>query len=104
VKPPDISVGTPEEYSHWVSELRKLLSEIGRDPGTLQQVDARYHYKDNRVTLYRLADPSNPLSIADTISHELLHALLYQMEEGHAARAIDWVGKPVGDPGRVGGI
>jgi hypothetical protein len=104
VEHPTISVGTQEEYAYWESRLRKFLADLGADPGDLERVDARYNYKDNRITLYRLANPSEDRSVADTISHEFLHALLYQMGEDRAARAIDLVGKPVGNPARIGGI
>ena len=101
---PSISVGTPEEYAYWVSRLRKFLGERGGDADALERLDARINYKGNRITLYRLADPSNERSVADTIAHELLHTLLYQMGEYRAAREIDLVGKPVGSAARVGGI
>jgi hypothetical protein len=104
VEPPSIRVGSPQEYARWESELRKFLVRMGRDPSNLERVDARYHYQTNQITLYHLADPSNELSVADTISHELLHAMLFQTGEGWAARAIDLVGAPVGNPRRAGGI
>lgn len=104
VEHPEISIGTPDEYAFWVSRLRAFLVERGADADELEQVDARYNYKANRITLYRLANASDVRSVADTISHEFLHALLYQMGERYAARAIDLVGKPVGNPARWGGF
>jgi hypothetical protein len=104
VETPAIRVGTPEEYAHWEAELRTFLTGMGRDPSNLERVDARYHYNTNQITLYHLANPSDEFSVADTISHEVLHALLYQMGERLAARAIDWAGAPVGNPRRAGGI
>jgi hypothetical protein len=104
VEHPTVSVGTPKEYSYWESRLRQFLIDRGADADALEQVDARLNYKSNRITLYRLADPSEERSVADTISHEFLHAMLYQMREYWAARAIDRVGKPVGHPARIGGI
>ncbi len=104
MEPPTISVGTPAEYAHWESEVRRFLTEMGTDANVLERVDARYNYKDNRITLYRLANPSHEGSVTDTISHEVLHALLFQMGEHFAARAIDLVGKRVGNAARTGGI
>jgi hypothetical protein len=104
VEHPSITVGTPEEYRYWMSRLTEFVTERGGEADTLERVDARLHYRDNRLTLYRLARPDDPLSVADTISHEILHALLFQMGELWAARMIDLVGKPVGNPARVGGL
>jgi hypothetical protein len=104
VEPPTISVGTAQEYAHWVSELRKFLAGIGADARAFERVDARYNYKENRIVLYRLADPADETSVAETISHETLHALLYQMGERFSARTIDLIGKPVRSPARTGGI
>jgi len=101
---PAISVGTPKEYAFWESRLRQFLTERGFAPDHLERVDARYNFKENRITLYRLANPSEERSVADTIAHEFLHALLYQLDERWAAHAIDLVGKPVGNPARIGGI
>lgn len=101
---PTVSIGTPAEYAYWEARLRRYLVSMGASADALERVDARYNYRENRITLYRLADPSNSGSVADTLSHELLHALLYQMGEEYAARAIDLVGKPVGNPARIGGI
>ena len=101
---PRVTVGTPEEYAYWSARWSTFLQERGGEATDLEQVDARLNYRDNRMTLYRLADPRNELSVADTLSHEVLHALLYQMDELRAARMIDLVGKPVGNPARVGGI
>lgn len=101
---PSISVGTPDEYRYWMSRLRDFVSERGGEADALERVDARLNYKGNRLTLYRLSDPTDERSVGDTISHEILHALLYQMGELWAARMIDLVGKPVGNPARTGGI
>jgi hypothetical protein len=101
---PSVRIGTPEEYAYWKSRLTSFLVDRGGEADDLEQVDARMNYKANQITLYRLSDPSDEGSVADTISHEILHALLYQMEELRAARLIDWVGKPVGNPTRIGGI
>ena len=104
LQPPTISVGTAKEYAYWEVRVRRFLDQRGASPGQLERVDARYNFSDRRITLYRLADPSNDWSVAETISHEMIHALLDQMGEHYAARAIDIVGKPVGHPGRRGGI
>jgi hypothetical protein len=104
MEPPVITIGTPEEYRYWEARLRKFLAGRHGAAVELERVDARYNYRENRITLYRLADPSNERLVADTLSHEYLHALLYQMGERWAAHAIDLVGKPVGNPGRSGGI
>jgi hypothetical protein len=104
VDAPRVSVGSPKEYAYWKSRLAEFVTERGGEAGDLEQVDARMNYRENRVILYQLPDPRNELSIAETLSHETLHALLYQMGELWAARLIDFVGKPVGNPRRVGGI
>jgi hypothetical protein len=104
VEPPSISVGTAREYAYWESRLRKFLTEFRGRESVLERVDARYNYRENRITLYRLATPTDDLSVAETISHEMIHALLFQMGEQFAARAIDLVGKPVGNVSRTGGI
>jgi hypothetical protein len=101
---PRISVGTPKEYAYWESRIRKFLVRQGTRPDELDRVDARYNFKENRVILYRLARGSDEWSVSETISHELLHALLDQLGERYAARAIDLVAKPVGNPARVGGV
>jgi len=88
----------------WESRLRKFLTAMGRDADSLERVAARYNYRDNRITLYHLPDPGNEQSVVDTLSHEWLHAILFQLGERFAARAIDLVGKPVGNPARTGGI
>jgi hypothetical protein len=102
--PPSITVGTPREYALWESRLRKFLVSMGRDANSLERVDARYNYRENRITIYRLADPERELSVLETLSHESLHAILYQLGEHVAARAIDRIGRPAGNPERVGGI
>ncbi len=104
VVPPHISIGTPREYDEWVTRLRKAFGANGAASDSIEQIDARYNYRSNRVTLYRLPDGTDPLSIAQTLAHEFLHALLFQMGEGMAARMIDFVARPVGSPDRVGGI
>jgi hypothetical protein len=104
VDPPSISVGNPKEYAFWVSRLRRFLEHRGIQPDELEQVDARYNFRANRIVLYRLADPSSELSVAETIDHEILHALLDQLGERRAARAIDLISRPVGHSMRVGGI
>ena len=101
---PRITVGSPEEYAFWKSRISSFLTERGGAPDTLEQVDARLNYRSNCLTLYRLVDPADERSVAQTISHEILHALFYQMGELRAARMLDLAGKPVGDPDRIGGI
>ncbi|MCI4348731.1 MAG: hypothetical protein L3J93_00715 [Thermoplasmata archaeon] len=101
---PGIAIGSPKEYAVWMARLRRFLVERGVSPDEIEQVDARYNYGSNRITLYRLPRPGDGASIAETISHEFLHALLFQLGESWAARAIDLVGKPVGNPARIGGI
>lgn len=104
VTPPTLSVGTPREYDEWVTRLREAYSADGRSPESIEQIDARYNYRANRITLYRLPEPTDPLSITQTLSHEFLHALLYWTGERMAARMLDLVSRPVGGPERVGGI
>ena len=99
-----ISIGTPQEYSDWVSRLRAVYEARGAPANAIEQIDARYHYRSNRITLYRLPDPTDPVSIAQTLSHEFLHALLYWTGERTAARMIDFVARRVGSSQRVGGI
>jgi hypothetical protein len=101
---PTVVVGSPQEYAFWKSRLTEFLVDRGGEADDLERVDARLNYKGNRMTIYQLADPDRELSVADTISHEILHALLYQMGELRAAQLIDFVGKPVGNPDRVGGL
>jgi hypothetical protein len=103
-RPPTVTVGTSKEYAQWESRLRGLWAELGAKPDDLKQVDARFNYRENKITLYRLPDPSDELSVAETLSHEFLHAILYQWGEQRAARLIDLVGKQPGNPTRVGGI
>ena len=101
---PTVSVGTAAEYAYWVKRLRKVLRSRGVLPDELEQVDARYNFEANRIVLYRLAHRTSELSVSETISHEVLHALLEQLGERRAARALDLVSRPVGDPVRVGGV
>jgi hypothetical protein len=104
VEHPCVSVGTPGEYAYWKTRLSELVRARSGASDELEQIDARMNYRENRITLYRLADPRDETSIAETLSHEVLHALLYQMGERWAARLIDLVGKPVGNPARTGGL
>jgi hypothetical protein len=104
VDPPTISIGTPDEYAFWVARYRSFLAELGVREDEIQQIDARYNYRNNRITIYRLPDPADELSVTETISHETLHALLYQTGEGRAARRIDLVAKPPGNSERSGGV
>ncbi|MCI4343005.1 MAG: hypothetical protein L3J92_02675 [Thermoplasmata archaeon] len=101
---PAISVGTPKEYAYWLNHLGKVWAQLGLPSDNLQQIDARYNYEVNRVTLYHLRDPSDDLSVAETISHEYLHALLDQEGEGPAARQLDLVAKAARSSERIGGI
>jgi hypothetical protein len=101
---PTISVGTPSEYAFWLARLRKFWVSAGQPADDLEQIDARYNYETNRISLYRLRDPRDDLSVAETISHELLHALLEQTGETYAARLLDIAAKPARSPDRVGGI
>jgi hypothetical protein len=102
--PPAIRIGKREEYLSWKSKARTYLRELGEDPLALERVDATFNYARNRILLFNLPDPGRELSIAETISHEILHSLLEQTQERWAARALDKVVKPVGDPSRVGGV
>jgi hypothetical protein len=101
---PSIKVGSRQEYLNWKSRARIYLRELGRDPAALERVDATFNYRLSRILLFNLPDPTRELSVAETISHEILHALLEQMQERWGARALDRVVKPVGDANRVGGI
>jgi len=104
MEPPIVSVGSRAEYAYWEARLRRLYEQWGARGREFERVDARYNYRTNRITLYQLADPHEERSVADTLSHEILHAVLFQEGERDAARAIDLVGRPVGDPTRRGGI
>jgi hypothetical protein len=104
MEPPELSIGTPEEYEFWRSRRATFLGDRGGEADELGQPNSRLDYKGNRITIYRLADPSDERSVVETISHEILHALLYQTDELRAARAIDIVARPPGHPDRVGGI
>jgi hypothetical protein len=99
-----VGVGSPKEYARWVARAREYLRELRQDPDQLDYVDARFGYRANRITLLHLQDPGRELSVADTLSHEVLHSLLDQIGESFAARTIDVVCKPVGHPQRRGGI
>ena len=104
MEPPTVTIASPEEYTYWNSRLSRFRSDRGGEADERDMVNARLNYRDNRITLYRLADPSDEVSVVGTLSHETLHSLLYQMEELRAARLLDVVGKAVGNPERVGGI
>jgi iron uptake system EfeUOB component EfeO/EfeM len=84
--------------------LLQLLSGGGATPDLLEQIDARYNYLENRISLYRLAEPYDEYSVAETLSHEYLHALLDQLGERRAARTLDLVSRPVRGGARIGGI
>jgi hypothetical protein len=101
---PSVSVGTPKEYAVWAARGRAFLAEMGRSPDSLERVDAAINYRRNHITLFRLQDPARELSVADTLAHEWLHAVLDELGEGRAARELDRVVRPVGDPGRTGGV
>ena len=101
---PRVSVGTPEEHAYWSARRTTFLRDRGGEANELEEVNARLDYKGNRITLFRLADPSEERSVADTISHEVLHALLYQMDELRAARTLDVAERRLGDPERNGGL
>lgn len=104
VVPPRLRVGSPAEYARWTARARLFLRQSGNDPGTLERVAATFNYASNRVLLFHLPDPRNELSIADTLAHEFLHSLLDQLGERAAARRLDGVAAPVGDPERRGGV
>ena len=104
MEPPAVGIGTREEYELLNDRARSLLRAEGISPDQLERVDARFNYRSNRITLFHLQDSCDATSVADTISHELLHALLDQAGERHAARLIDLVCRPVGDPDRRGGL
>ncbi|MFZ0891952.1 MAG: hypothetical protein WB778_02045 [Thermoplasmata archaeon] len=101
---PLIQVGTPHEYLDWVAKARAYLREFGKDPTSLERVDATFNYSRNRILLFNLPDEHRELTVAETLSHEILHSLFEQMDERWAARTLDQVATPVGDPNRVGGI
>jgi hypothetical protein len=104
VEHPTVTVGTVAEYTYWLARLRRFLNEGGAGPDAIEQVDARYNYRSNQITLYNLIDPSDPWSVGETISHEFLHALLYQWGEDRAARQIDLVARSPKSGQRIGGI
>jgi hypothetical protein len=104
VDDPIITIGTPREYALWFSRLRNFFAAVGANSENLEQVDARYNYRENRITLYHLSHPSDERSVAETLSHEYLHALLFQPGEQDAARRLDLVSKPVRSGDRVGGL
>lgn len=104
VAQPAISVGTPREYGEWLARLREAIASDGAAPDAIERIDARYNYRENRITIYGFPDPADELSISQTLSHEYLHALLSYLGEHLAARLIDLIAKPVGNSDRVGGI
>ncbi|MFZ1024072.1 MAG: hypothetical protein WAN87_08050 [Thermoplasmata archaeon] len=101
---PLVRIGTRREYLDWVTRARIYLREFGKDPTSLERVDAAFNYAQNRILLFNLPDGHRELSVAETLSHEILHSLFDQMYERWAARALDQIATPVGDPNRVGGI
>ena len=101
---PSVSIGSVKEYEVGESRAREYLREYQIDPGQLVRVDARFDYVGNRITLFHLQDPKVELSVVDTLSHEVLHALLDQAGEWIAARTLDLICKAVGDPDRRGGL
>ncbi len=101
---PTIAIARPEEAAYWATRLGEFLRTRGGEADALERIDTRLDYRANRVTLYGLPDPANELSVADAISHEILHALLYQLEELGAARRMDLVSTPAGDARRAGGL
>jgi hypothetical protein len=101
---PFIRLGSRREYADWVAKARVYLRESGSDPASLDRVDATFNYARNRILLFNLPDARQEISVAETISHEVLHSLFEQLNERWAARALDQIAAPVGDPGRVGGI
>lgn len=101
---PTVSVGTPEEHAYWATRFETFLRDRGGEADARGRILARLDYAENRMTLYGLPDARDERSAADTVSHELLHALFYQLDELRAARTVDLVARPPDDPGRVGGI
>lgn len=101
---PIVHAGTPAEYAAWNARAQRFLRESGRDPADLERIDATISYSSNRILLFALLVPGEPYSVAETLAHEVLHALLDQLGERRAARALDYVSRPAGLPGRSGGI
>ncbi len=101
---PFIKIGSRREYLAWETRARTYLQELGGNPETLDRVDATFNYARNRVLLFNLPEPARDLSIAETVSHEILHSLLEQLRERWAARTLDRVARPVGSADRAGGI
>lgn len=101
---PRVELGSDAEYRYWNARAREYLRESGRDPAALERTDATINYAQNRVILFRLADPDDELSVAGTVSHEVLHAVLDQLGEGGAARSLDSVARPAGRADRIGGV
>ena len=101
---PRIDLGSTRAYRYWTARAREYLRESGRDPAALDRTDATINYAQNRMILFHLADPRNELSVAETVSHEVIHALLEQLGERGAARALDSVARSVGRVDRAGGV
>ena len=101
---PAVSAGTPADHDYWATRFDTFLRDRGGEADARGRVLARLDYAENRMTLYRLPDARDERSAADTVSHELLHALLYQLDELRAARTVDLVARPADDPRRVGGL
>lgn len=46
-------------YADWEVELRKFMARMGADPSAIERVEARYNHKEDRFTLYFLANSSD---------------------------------------------
>jgi hypothetical protein len=101
---PEVGAGSPTDYRRYEARARELLEVAGRPPDDLERVDAAFNYSKNRITLFNLQEPGRELSVADTLSHEWLHAVLDRLGEWRAARLLDAVVRPVGDADRRGGL
>jgi hypothetical protein len=101
---PLVEIGSSRDYRYWNARAREYLRESGRDPATLDRTDATINYDRNRVLLFNLPDPRNELSVGETFSHEVVHALLEQLGERWAARSLDAIARPAGAPDRIGGV
>lgn len=104
MEPPAIHVGTREEYQRWAAKAEAFLAENSVCPDQLERVDSTINYRANLILLFNLQDPASELSVADTLAHELLHALLDQLGERRAARTLDLVARPVLERDRRGGV
>jgi hypothetical protein len=101
---PTIVVGTRAQYQLWEVRAQEFLKSQQICPDQLDRVDSTINYTRNRITLFNLQDPSDEWSIADTLSHEILHSLLEQLGERWATRSMDMICKPVKSPERRGGV